>query len=195
MDEILRRAEERQRRASDVIKTLGLIEKWSLYGKPVIVGAVKTGLVVALDIDMEIYSDDPRIESGFKVMSELAVLPGVWKIRFSNELESPDQGLYWQIRYRDEIGDVWKVDSWLVAYDHPHAHWGEKFADTMQKVLTNQTRRAILEIKETLLGKPEVRGIDIYRAVLEDGVRSPDEFIQWMAEHKPSGIILWLPST
>ena len=194
MDEILHRAEERRRRASDVIKTLGLIERWSRYGKPVIVGAVKTGLVVALDIDMEIYSDDPRIEHGFEVMSELAVLPGVWKIRFSNELENPDQGLYWQIRYRDEVGDVWKIDSWLIDFNHPHAHWAEKCADAIQKVLANQTRRAILEIKEALLGEPEVRGIDIYRAVLEGGVRCPDELVQWMAEHKPSGITRWRPS-
>lgn len=48
----------------------------------------------------------------------------------------------------------------------------------MQNALTDQTRRAILEIKEALLGEAGVRGIDIYRAVLEGGVRCPDEFTQ-----------------
>ena len=194
MDEVLCRAEERRRRALDVIKTLSLFERWSPYGSPVIVGAVRMGLVVALDIDVEIYSDDPRIEHGFQIMSELAVLPGVWKIRFSNELTGPDQGLYWQIRYRDQVGDVWKIDNWLIARDHPHAHWAEEFADAMQKALTDQTRCAILEIKEALLGEAGARGIDIYRAVLEGGVRRPAEFIQWMAEHKISGITPWRPS-
>jgi len=154
---------------------------------------VRLGLVVVLDIDMDTYSNDPRIEHGFEVMSELAVLPGVWKIRFSNELAGPDQGLYWQIRYRDKVGDVWKVDSWLIAWDHPHAHWGEELADAMQKVLTDQTRCAILEIKEALLGEPGVRGIDIYRAVLEGGIGHPAEFIQWIAEHETSGITHWRP--
>lgn len=122
MDEVLRRAEERRRRALNVIETLGLFERWSRYGSPVMVGAVRMRLVVALDIDIEIYSEDPRIAHGFKLMSELAVLPGVWKIRFSNELASPDQGLYWQIRCRDQVGEVWKIDNWLIAWDHPHAH-------------------------------------------------------------------------
>ena len=193
MDDILQRAEDRRRRAWDVIETLGLLERWSRVGSPVIVGAVRHGLVVTLDIDMEIYSDDPRIEHGFEIMSELAVLPGVWKIRYSNELAGPDQGLYWQIRYRDRLGDVWKVDSWLVALDHPDAHWAEEFADAMQKVLTDRTRRAILEMKETLLGEPGIRGIDIYRAVLEGGVRRPHEFTQWLVEHRPSGITYWCP--
>lgn len=194
MDELLHRAEERRRRALDVIEMLGLFERWSRYGSPVMVGAVRLGLIVALDIDIEIYSNDPRIEHGFELMSELAVLPGVWKIRFSNELAGPDQGLYWQIRYRDQIGDVWKIDNWLVARDHPHAHWGEKFVDAMERALTDQTRRAILEIKEALLGEPRVRGIDIYRAVLEGGVRRPAEFTRWIAEHETAGITDWRPS-
>ena len=208
MDEVLRRAEERRRRALDVIETLGLFERWSRYGSPVIVGSVRLGLVVALDIDMHIYTDAPRIEHGFSVMSKLAVLPGVWKIYFSNELDAractnerarEHQGLYWQIRYRDQIGDVWKVDNWLMAWDHPHAHWAEEFADAMQKALTDQTRRTILEIKEALLSadvEPRARaGIDIYRAVLEGGVRRPSEFTQWIAEHQKQGATHWRPST
>jgi hypothetical protein len=171
------------------------------------VGSVRLGLVVALDIDIEIYTDAPRIEHGFDVMSKLAALPGVWKIYFSNELDaractneraSEHQGLYWQIRYRDQIGDVWKVDNWLMTWDHHHAHWAEEFADAMQKALTDQTRRTILEIKEALLSadvEPRARaGIDIYRAVLEGGVRCPSECTQWITEHQKQGATSWRPS-
>jgi hypothetical protein len=150
--------------------------------------------VVALDIDIDIYSDDPIIEQGFAVMSRIAGLPGVWQVRFSNELDGLDQGLFWQIRYRDEAGSVWEVDNWLLAHSHPHAHLADKFANAMQRALTDETRRAILEIKEALLGEAGMRSIDVYRAVLEGGVRSLSEFKQWMEECKPSGIVLWLPS-
>jgi hypothetical protein len=194
MDDILLRAEKRRERALDIIEELNLLQRWSRYGSPVIVGAIRYGLVVAPDIDVEIYCDEPRIEHGFDVMSEVARVPGVWKVRFANELEGPDQGLYWQVRYRNPEGDVWKVDSWLLRHDHPHAHWAEKFADAMQKALTDETRRAILEIKEALLGEAGIRGIDIYRAVLEGGVRDVSGFRHWIEEHKPCGIMLWLPS-
>ena len=108
MDDVLLRAAKRRERALRIIEKLDLLQRWSRYGSPVIVGAVRHGLMVALDIDMEIYSDNPKIEHGFEVMSGVARLPGVWKVRFSNELAGPDQGLYWQIRYRDQEGDVWK---------------------------------------------------------------------------------------
>ena len=158
-------------------------------------GAIRYDLMVALDIDMEIYCDAPRIEHGFEVMSEVARLPGVWQVRFSNELEGPDQGLYWRIRYRDGQGDNWKMDNWLLSHDHPHAHWADRFAGAMQQALTDETRQTILEIKEALLDEKDVRGIDIYRAVLEGGVRSPSDFRRWVEDHKPSGMVLWLPST
>jgi len=191
---LVERADQRRGRALEVVQELGLVDKWSTFGRPVIVGAVRMGLVVDLDIDMEVYSDDPKIEHGFQVMSQVALLPGVWKISFSNELEGPDQGLYWQIRYRDRVGEVWKVDCWLLGEDHPDAHWAEGFSDAMQKVLTDGTRGAILRIKESLLGRTKARGIDICRAVMEDGVRTPHEFTKWMGDHDTSGITHWLPS-
>lgn len=193
MIDLVRRADQRRRRALVVIEELGLMERWSRYGKPVMVGAVRIGLVVDLDIDIEVYSQCPRIDDGFKVMSKLALLPGVWKVRFSNELEGPDQGLYWQIRHRDGLGDVWKIDTWLVGEDHPDAHHSERFADAMEKALTDETRTAILGIKEALLGRTEVRGVDVYKAVLRDGVRSPEEFIRWTSDESQSVTTHWLP--
>jgi hypothetical protein len=131
---------------------------------------------------MEIYCAHPRIEDGFAVVSRLALEPGVWKVRFSNELEGPDCGLYWQLRYRhsaSELRDVWKIAMWLLAEDHP----GPRSADLvepMRKVLTPETRMAILQLKEATLGHEHIHSIDIYRAVLEAGVRTVSEFEEWL---------------
>lgn len=191
---LLARAEERRRRGLDLIESLGLFEMWSPYGSPFLVGAVSMGLVVALDIDINVYSDEPRIEHGFEVMSEVAVLSGVWKIRFSNELAGPDAGLYWQIRSRDKHGDIWKIDNWLISWDHPDAGVAERFASAMQQALTDETRTAILAIKEQLEDERGVLGIDIYRAVLGSGVSDADQFIQWVAQNRTSGVTRWRPS-
>ena len=196
MDEILCRAEQRRRQALAVLEELDLLGRWSRYGRPFLLGAVKFGLVVNRDIDLNIYSDHPRIDQGFKLMSEIAVLPGVLKIRYSNKLETPDQGLYWQIQYQDKRGDVWKIDNWFVS-EGQYAGWGEAFAERMQESLTTEKRQIILQIKEFMQGNPEVRGIDIYKAVLEDGIRSPSEFTTWMQENKSpdlGAISEWMPS-
>ena len=75
MDQILRRAAERTQRAFEVIEKLDLLERWSRCGRPSPVGSVTFGLVVQRDIDLNITSKEPTIESGFEVISEIASLP------------------------------------------------------------------------------------------------------------------------
>lgn len=194
MNELLIRAKKRQERAYEIVDRLGLLSKWSKYGDPVVVGATRYGLVVSPDIDMEIYADDPHIEQGFELMKEIAIVPGVWQVLFMNELTGPDMGLYWQIRYRDEDDTLWKVDAWFVRHDHPHAHWCDKFADAMEKTLTEEIRCVILELKESLQGRNDAIGVDVYRAVMQDGVRTASEFDRWLEKNKSNDMVLWLPS-
>ncbi len=194
--DVLRRGERRQAEAQRVLNRLDLFRRWSEYGCPVLVGAVAYGLVVAPDIDMEIYCEQPQVEDGFAIVSQLALDPAVWKVSFSNELEGPDRGLYWQLRYRDpesEAREVWKIDMWLLEEGHP----GPRSADLvepMREALTPETRAAILWIKEAMLGCESVHGIDVYRAVLDGGVRTPEEFEEWFAAHGPLGLTTWRPS-
>lgn len=195
MDDIFERAETRRERAQNIIRELGLIERWSRFGNPVVVGAVRYGLVVARDIDMEIYTDVPHIGDGFAVLSEVAHMTGVRQVTFMNELDGPDMGLYWQIRYRDNHGDEWKVDNWLVAHDHPDAHWCERFAEALENTLSDESRRRILTIKESLDGETGIRGIDVYRAVMEGGVGTVTEFRQWFETNKWDGMCKWLPES
>lgn len=91
---VLSRSDKRRANAERVMSALGLFERWAVYGRPVLVGSVAYDLVVAPDIDMEIYCERPRIEDGFTVAARLALEPGVQKVRFSNEMQGPAQGLY-----------------------------------------------------------------------------------------------------
>jgi hypothetical protein len=193
--DVLRRADERQAAAHSVIAALDLLGRWARYGRPVLVGSVAHGLVVEPDIDVEIYCAQPRVEDGFAVVSALARDPGVWKVRFSNELEGPDCGLYWQVHYRGpaaQPGEVWKVDMWLLGEDHPGPR-GIDLVEPMRQALTPETRAAILRIKEAFLGREWIHGIDVYRAVFDGGVRTPEAYEHWIAAHGPLGLTLWRP--
>jgi hypothetical protein len=177
-----------------ILGTLGLMERWSEFGVPRLVGAAAYGLMVAPDIDIDIYCPDPRVEIGFRVVSDLAREPGVWKVRFSNELDAPDQGLYWQLRYRPGDGEVWRIDMWLLADDHPGPRSSD-LVEAMRRALTEETRIAILTIKEAVQGRGDVHSMDVYRAVLDDGVRTAVDFLTWQAEHKSVGLTSWRPTT
>jgi hypothetical protein len=193
VDAILVRALERQQIARHILAQLQLMERWSAYGHPVLVGAVAYGLVVAPDIDVEIYCDEPRITEGFEVLQACALHPNVTKARFSNKLNSPDMGLYWQLRYQHEDGQEWKIDMWSVRKDHP-GPTSAALVDPIKQALTDETRHAILEIKEQmLLNRFQCGSIHIYRAVLDDGIRSVEQFEVWLKQKDLSGLTFWKP--
>ena len=193
MNDILARAEERTRRAVGVIEELALLDRWAECGTPSLVGAARLGLVVKLDIDLNIYCEHPSIEQGFRVVSGIAPLRGVRRIRYSNCLETVDQGLYWQIQYMDRLGATWTIDNWLVSHDHPHRWLVEGLVERLPKLLTDEHRESILRIKESREADAGTQGIDIYQAVVGAGIRSPEQFAEWQQARCRPEISAWLP--
>jgi hypothetical protein len=190
----LERALNRLQIARQILAELQLMERWRAFGNPVLVGAAAYGLVVAPDIDMEIFCDEPKIEDGFEVLRACALHPQVRKARFTNALNGPDMGLYWQLRYQHEDGQEWKIDMWSMGRDHP-GPLSAALVEPMNRALTDQTRQAILEIKEGIRLEPQLQcsSIHVYRAVLEDGVGNVEQFRLWRVNNPTSGLSDWMP--
>ncbi len=194
---LLKRSEQLQAQAAEIVSRLRVRELWEQIGRLYLVGSSRFGLMTAGNIDFEVYVERPDARAGFSVMAEIAAAPGVTGIRYHNFMGTPDPGLYWRIDYRDEGGALWDFDIWLVPFDHPHAGMADAFATALQHVLTRDARCAILALKAALAARPgaeHVRGIDIYRAALEGGVRNVAEFTRWQAEHPPAPIETWTPA-
>jgi hypothetical protein len=194
MDDVLVRAAARRRTALHILSDLELLERWAPYGRAVLVGAVAYGLVVSPDIDLEIYSRELRIEHGFAVLGGCALHPRVTHARFANHLLDRDQALYWQLRYRHEDGIVWTVDMWSAAEDYalPRA---EHLVGPLRDVLCPETRAAILRLKEYRASDKtlECPSIDLYRAVIDDGVRTVEGLRRWLSDHRTGELVDWKP--
>jgi hypothetical protein len=192
--DVIERAAKKRQVAQAILEDLGLLEKWRRFGRPVLVGALSFDLVVASDIDMEVYCPDLRIEHGFQVLTECALHPRVTAAQFLNCLSTPDQALYWQLRYRADDGEEWKVDMWSAPEDYALPR-GEHFVQPMRDALDPTTRKAILTLKEARAeGKlPAIISIDFYRAVLDGGVRDVEQFRQWLQSNETGVLTDWKP--
>ena len=194
MMDVTKHAADRKRVAESILVDLDLVRKWEEFGRPVLVGAFAYDLLVSPDIDMEIYCPDLRIEHGFQVVSECALNHRVTKIRFSNELAGRDKALYWQLRYRHNDGTEWKIDMWSAPtdYDLPRS---EHLVKPMRASLTPETRRVILELKEQrgLDSSLQCLSVDLYRAVLDDNVRTSEELRTWLESHETGKLSDWKP--
>jgi hypothetical protein len=131
---------------------------------------------------MEIYADNPNPKSGFKIISEIVQTAGVKRINYVNQMEDEiDPGLYYCIQYIDKSNLMWSIDSWLISTNHPFAHHPEKFTNTMNKKLNDEVRLKILRIKNDVYENAEtkIRSIDLYKAILRDGIETYGEFFEW----------------
>ena len=194
MTDVIELAADRKMVAESILADLDLVRKWERFGRPVLVGAFAYDLLVDPDIDMEIYCPDLRIEHGFQVLGECALNHRVTKARFCNELAGRDKALYWQLRYRQNDGMEWKIDMWSVPedYDLPRS---EHLVEPMRACLTPETRRAILELKELREHDSSVRcsSIDLYRAVLDDNVRTSRDLRTWLESYETGKLTDWKP--
>jgi hypothetical protein len=69
----------------------------------------------------------------------------------------------------------------------------EKFARAMERALTPESRHCILEIKADIPSELGVRGIDVYKAVLRDGIETSYEFQEWIKDNPPIELEDWRP--
>jgi hypothetical protein len=130
--------------------------------------------------DLDIYVLDPHhdlkrcFEIGYQVTQRLAAK----KARFTNNVGDEPNGLYWGIKLGDERQGAWKLDLWFLD-DKGYEQHAQYSAD-MRATLTDETRIAILEIKEEYWRRREYRDTItsdvIYRAVLDGGVRTVADF-------------------
>jgi hypothetical protein len=133
------------------------------------------------------YAAGVRAEAVAQTGARLAVHPRVRQVQFRDDTgvwntdpAYPD-GLYLGLGYRSPQGRDWTLDIWFV--DEPERQPDLTHLQAIPPRLTPDLRAAILQIKDAWADSPEygrsVRSYDVYRSVLDDGVRTPEQFEEW----------------
>ena len=171
MNDILEIAAANQQRAREVIRDTDLEAIWRSVGAEAnLVGSLRTGLLMKhRDIDFHIYSSPLRVADSFAAMARLAA----W--------------------YEDRDGELWQIDMIHMPRGSAWDGYFERVADRISAVLTDETRRAVLQIKYDTPDEVKIMGIEYYQAVLRDGVRTYAEFEAWRAANPVEGILEWMP--
>ncbi len=195
MTAIIEKAAIMQKRAENIISDVNIVGIWSSIGATInLVGSLKMGLLIQnRDIDFHIYTNPFNLSESFRAIAELAENNRIKSMNYSNLLETDDRCIEWHASYEDPEGDIWQIDMIHILNDSPYAGYFEKVADRISAVLTPETRQAILTIKNTVPDTLKVMGIQVYKAVIADGIRDTDSFLHWMSRQPDEGIITWMP--
>lgn len=85
------------------------------------------------------------------------------------------------------MAEEWKIDCWFFPNpDHPRPEL--ELMDRLGQDLTEERRLAILRIKDAWHSHPDYRhaicSVDIYTAVLDHDIWTPDQFAEWLRTHR-----------
>jgi len=116
----------------------------------------------------------------------------VKRIKYANLLDT-EKCLEWHAWYEDPEGASWQIDMIHILYESPFAGKIERVTKGISEVLTEETRTAILSIKEAIPDDHKVKGIEVYMAVIRDGIRTYADFLEWQQNRNHTGIIEWEP--
>ena len=197
---LLARQTRLQQEARAVLADLRLIACLEGVGRPMPVGSFVTGLMAWPDIDINIVCRDPRPGPIADAMRPLFDHPALRRVSYHNLFgafnatgNARDEGFYWGIYYYadgDPANPLWKVDCWFLPEGAPRGELD--LIHRLERELTDETRLAILWIKDAWHTKPSYRdtvlSVDVYDAVLDHGVRTPAGFAAYLRERgKPDG--------
>ena len=191
-EELLARQSALQEEATAVLAELGLVELVAGIGPLLVTGSFVSGLMCWPELDVMVL-----VGGGFSpadVMGLLAVVAGragVTGLEYRDE-RGPRcaTGQVRDERYHvpitvERAGRCWQVDLTLWLHDlHENV---TRWHEDLRERITAEQRRAVLRIKDDWHRRRsyphQVGGLEIYAAVLDDGVRTPAQFAAWLAQH------------
>lgn len=159
-----------------------------------IVGSLKTDLMMwNRDIDIHVYSGDDMLSWSFGLMAAITRNGAIKEFRFLNLLDTPEECIEWHITCITVGNVTWKLDLIHIRKGSRYDGYIEEVTDRIAARLDPRTREAILSIKYDLGTQSDVKGVEIYNAVLEHGIHNCPDFVQWRKKNPVSGILEWMP--
>jgi len=189
--ELLERQDMLQAEAWRTLDALDLAAALASIGPMEVIGSLATGLMVWRDIDLLVVAPGLSASVAHEAMARYFGHPkiGAIRYRYDHAAQNPandlnDDRYYYALVYQSHGGHEWKIDISIWIADPPHV---ERLPpSSLIARLNDETRLAILWIKDQWFARPEYRmavsSVNIYDAVLDYGVRTPEEFAAYLRE-------------
>lgn len=184
-----------QQKAWKIVENSGIIQAWESIGAEVnLVGSLRTGLLMKhRDIDFHIYSSLLSLSGSFQAMAKLAENPFIRKIECVNLLHTIEECVEWHAWYQESDDELWQIDMIHIRKGSRYDGYFEKVAERIGQLLTDETRLAILQLKDETPETEKIIGVEYYQAVIRDGIRNYADFQEWRKQHPVTGVVEWMP--
>lgn len=174
---------ERKAAAERILYGMGLYDRLAGIGKPHVIGSCRMDMMAWNDLDID-------IENGGMSREKLYALTGYILETFSpvwyeaKEVVNDEGKTVWFHGFEAIIdGELWNFDLWF--FDSETIAKAEAYCDSVAERCGNLpgSRDAILAVKQELIRRElysfeKYTSMDVYRAVLEQGIFTAGEFFE-----------------
>jgi hypothetical protein len=193
--DLLARQAALQDRAREVLAGLDLGALTADAGPLLVTGSFVSGLMCWPEVDvMVLVGPDYSPPDVMALLARIVARPEVTGLDYRDErgprcVTGEVRDERYHVTLTVEFADRWQIDLtlWLHDLHRNVTRWHEE----LRGRITAEQRIAVLRIKDYWHRQPayphHVGGLDIYTAVIDDGVRTLDGFSAWLAARGPGG--------
>lgn len=186
--------------ANEMLRECRVVETLDKYGEVRLHGAYEMDLMTWPEVDVWVLNDEFQASMTWDMIGDLARTASPTHVHVINQIDhalemTPPYSVSVDYRFYHR-GMEWKLD--VCAGSHQRHAGDLEYLDHVRPQLTPEKREAILALKHLAAassayrksrwrytsGRHQFVGIDIYRAVLVDGIRSPAEFAAYLWQHR-----------
>ena len=168
--------------ANRLLEEFGLLEILRAYGEPHVIGSVSMDLMAWPDLDIDVINTGMCLEKLHRLTGTLLErFSPVW---YEAKEELTDEGkTVWFHGLETEItGTRWNIDIWF--FDEETIEKAETYCTGIREKVRSDPalREAILTLKKELINRglysfEKYHSMDVYRAVLDQGITCVDTFL------------------
>ncbi len=191
-EDLLARQSALQDEARRVLAELDLAGLAADVGPLLVTGSFVSGLMCWRELDVMVLAGrDFSPQDVMGLLARIVRRAGVTGLDYRDErgprcvTGRPRDERYHVTLTVERAGRCWQIDLTLWLHDlHQNlTRWHEE----LRERITAEQRSAVLRIKDDWHRRPayphQVGGLQIYTAVIDNGIRTPDQFAAWLAQH------------
>lgn len=171
---------ERKPNADRILYEFGLLDKLKELGTPHIIDSYRMDMMAWNDLDIDIENDNMSLEKLYALSAFIIhTFHPVWYE--AKEEVNADGKTVWFHGFETTItGELWNVDLWF--FDKETIAAAERYCDTITAKTNQSQKDMIVNIKQDLIARglysfEQYKSVDVYKAVIENGVTNVDEFL------------------
>lgn len=180
---------DRLARAKRILEDMGLLEHLGKIGTPHVIGSARMDLMAWNDLDIDVENETMNLDCLYELTAYiLKTFRPVW-YEAKEEIDDAGKTVWFHGFEADIDGERWNFDIWF--FDRETIEKAERYCDAVTEKVRSVpgSREAILKMKEDLIahgryGFDQYASMDVYRAVLEQGITSEQELLERYARQE-----------